>query len=167
MKQFESIIKVQDKKEWLKAIEFKKIRDKEKSLLQAAKDKLKIILSTINPNCIDFNDEIIFGQFDFIYFFYGNGRFEVEICLQQQTAGGRVYLDEDQWEEYLCSLPYQVFHYYTIGDWEEHYPYPIVRVLSEWSDLEKLECWINDGGIEDWFLEKFAKELKKKLQKGK
>ena len=166
MKQFESIIKVQDKKEWLKAIEFKKIRDKEKSLLQAAKDKLKIILSTINQNHIELCDEIRFGQFDFVYFFCGNGRFEVEICLQQQTAGGRVYLDEDQWEEYLCLLPHQVFHYYTIGDWEEHYPYPIVRVLSEWSDLEKLECWINDGGIEDWFLEKFAKELKKKLQKG-
>ena len=166
MAKFKSEIEIEKQGTWLKDIKFRKIRDKEKSLLQAAKDKLKIILSTINPNCIDFNDEIIFGQFDFVYFLYGNGRFEVEICLQQQTAGGRVYLDEDQWDEYLCSLPYQVFHYYTIGDWEEHYPYPIVRVLSEWSDLEKLECWINDGGIEDWFLEKFAKELKKKLQKG-
>ena len=161
MKQFKSIIKVQDKKEWLKAIEFKKIRDKEKSLLQSAKDKLKIILSTINPNCIDFNfnDEIIFGQFVFVYLYSGN----IEICLKQQAAGGDIYLDEDEWEEYFCLLPYQELYYKP--DPEEEYPYPIVRVLSEWSDLEKLECWINDGGIENWVLEKFAKELKNKLQK--
>lgn len=80
------------------------------------------------------------------------------------TAGGRVYLDEDQWEEYLCLLPHQVFHYYTNGDWEEHYPYPIVRRLSEWDDLQKLKDWINKE-LEDWVLEKFTKELKKKLQK--
>ena len=164
MAKFKSEIEIEKQGTWLKDIKFRKIRDKEKSLLQAAKDKLKIILSTINPNCIDFNDEIIFGQFDFIYFFYGNGRFEVEICLQQQAGGGNVYLDEDMWEEYFCLLPYQELYYKP--DPEEEYPYPIVRVLSEWSDLEKLECWINDGGIEDWFLEKFAKELKKKLQKG-
>lgn len=164
MQQLKSIIKVQDQKKWLEAIEFIKIRDKEKSLLQAAKDKLKIILSTINPNCIEFSDQIIFGQFVFVYLRPGNGQFEVEICLKQQAGGGDVYLDEDQWEEYFCLLPYQELYYKP--DPEEEYPYPIVRVLSEWSDLEKLECWINDGGIENWVLEKFTKELKKKLQKG-
>ena len=165
MAKFKSEIEVEEQGTWLKDIKFRKIRDKEKSLLQAAKDKLKIILSTINQNHIELCDEIRFGQFDFVYFFYGNGRFEVEICLQQQTAGGRVYLDEDQWEEYLCLLPHQVFNYYTNGDWEEHYPYPIVRRLSEWDDLQKLKDWINKE-LEDWVLEKFTKELKKKLQKG-
>ena len=164
MAKFKSEIEVEEQGTWLKDIKFRKIRDKEKSLLQAAKDKLKIILSTINQNHIELCDEIRFGQFDFVYFFYGNGQFKVEICLQQQTAGGRVYLDEDQWEEYLCLLPHQVFHYYTNGDWEEHYPYPIVRRLSEWDDLQKLKDWINKE-LEDWVLEKFTKEFKKKLQK--
>ena len=58
MAKFKSEIEIEKQGTWLKDIKFRKIRDKEKSLLQAAKDKLKIILSTINPNCIEFHDEI-------------------------------------------------------------------------------------------------------------
>ena len=157
-----SNIEIQDQRQWLEDIKFKEIKAKEEYLLQTAKDKLNTILSTINRNHIELCDEIRFGQFEFNYYISEDGQTEIRIYLKQQTAGCDVYLDDDQWANYFYLLPYQVFHYDSDLE-EEHYP--IVRVLSEWSDLEKLEYWVNNE-LEEWFLEKFTKELKKKLQKG-
>ncbi len=159
---FESKIEIQDQQQWLEDINFEKIRTMEETLLEKVKNKLSSILRSVNQNGVELYDEKRFGQFEFNYYISKDGQTEIRIYLKQQTAGCDVYLDDDQWANYLYLPPHRVFHYDSNLE-EEHYP--IVRVLSEWSDLEKLEYWVNNE-LEECFLEKFTKELKKKLQKG-
>ena len=155
---FISKIKIANKENWLQDIKFKKIQAKEEDLLQAAKEKLNTILSNINKNCVELYNEIRFGQFEFNYYVSKDGQIEIRIYLKQQTAGCDVCLDDDQWANYFHLPPYQVFHYDTDLEKEHH---PLVRILSNWDDLQRLEHWI-DNELEDWVLENFTKELKKK-----
>ncbi len=161
MKQFKSTIEIPNKETWLKEIQFEKIRTMEEALIQKFKDKLSNLLRSISHKGIDLYGEIKFGQFEFNYYVSEDGQIEIRIYLKQQTAGCDICLDDDQWEEYFCLLPYQVFHY--DADLEEEH-YPLVRILSNWDDLQRLEYWI-DNELEDWVLEKFTKELKKKWRK--
>ena len=159
MQKFKSEIEIQNYEEWLEDIEFEKIRDEEKRLLQYTMDRLNITLSNINKHNLEFLDEIKFGQFIFEYHTYRQEEIEIEISLNQQTADHATYLyidqDDKQLISYLYLPPHQVF-YYGINQ-----KYPIIRRLSEWDELQRLEDWVNDE-LEDWVLNKYKKELQKK-----
>lgn len=158
MQKIKSEIEIQDQEKWLEDIEFEKIRDEEKYLLRYTKDKLNITLSNINKHNLEFWDEIKFGQFIFKYRVYGQEEIRIEISLKQQTAEHAVYLDDNQDDNKLISYlylpPHQVFYCGFNLD------YPIVRRLSEWDELQRLEDWVNDE-LQDWVLNKYKKELRK------
>lgn len=148
----QSLIKIQDHEDWLEAIEFKKIREKEKYLLRKVKDKLDIVLNNIRKNDIEFWDEIKFGQFIFYYCVSKYGKIKICIHLYQQSAAGVTFLDEDQWTSYLYLLPHQVFYP------EDEYYFPVVRRLSDWDELQRIEDWINNE-LKDWVLNKYNQKL--------
>lgn len=58
---FKSNIEIRDQEKWLEDIEFRKIRDEEKRILERVKDKLEIVLDNIRKNDVVFFDEIKFG----------------------------------------------------------------------------------------------------------
>ena len=107
---FKSNIEIRDQEKWLEDIEFRKIRDEEKRILERVKDKLEIVLDNIRKNDVVFFDEIKFGQFEFCYYVPKYGRITIRISLNQQSAARTVFLDNDQWTSYLYLLPHQVFH---------------------------------------------------------
>ncbi len=152
---FKSEIEIQDQQQWLEDINFEKIRTMEETLLEKVKNKLSSILRSINQNGVELYDKIEFGQFEFNYYVSEDGQIEIRIYLKQQTAGCDVVLDDDQWENYFYLLPYQVFHYDSDLE-EEHYS--LVRILSEWDDLQRLEDWVENGDLEKWILEKYIVE---------
>lgn len=152
---FKSEIEIQDQQQWLEDINFEKIRTMEETLLEKVKNKLSSILRSINQNGVELYDKIEFGQFEFNYYISEDGQVEIKFYLKQQTAGCDVVLDDDQWENYFYLLPYQVFHYDSDLE-EEHYP--LVRILSEWDDLQRLEDWVENGDLEKWILEKYIVE---------
>lgn len=158
MTKFKIEIEITNKENWLKEIKFKEIRTMEEVLIQKFKDKLSNFLRSISHKGVDLYGEIKFGQFDFNYYVSEDGQIEIRIYLKQQTAGCDVCLDDDQWANYFYLPPYRVFHY--DADLEEEH-YPLVRILSNWDDLQRLEYWI-DNELEDWVLENFIKEIKKK-----
>ena len=152
---FKSEIEIQDQQQWLEDINFEKIRTMEETLLEKVKNKLSSILRSINQNGVELYDKIEFGQFEFNYYISEDGQVEIKFYLKQQTAGCDIYLDDDQWENYFYLLPYQVFHYDSELE-EEHYP--LVRILSKWDDLQRLEDWVENGDLEKWILEKYIVE---------
>ena len=149
---FKSNIEIQDQEKWLEDIEFRKIRDEEKRILERVKDKLEIVLDNIRKNDVVFFDEIKFGQFEFCYYVPKYGRITIRISLNQQSAARTVFLDNDQWISYLHLLPHQVFHS------EKEDRYPIVRRLSEWDELRRIENWVNTE-LEDWVLNNYKEAL--------
>ena len=154
-----SLIEVQDKEKWLKDIEFTKIREKEKYLLYYVKERLDIVLNDISKNGIEFSDEIKFGQFIFYYYVSKYGKITIRIYLHQQSAADTVFLGNDQWTSYLHLLPHQVF------DREFEDRYPIVRRLSDWDELQRIEDWIIDE-LKDWVLNKYNKKLQEEGKSG-
>ena len=152
---FESKIEIQDQQQWLEDINFEKIRTMEETLLEKVKNKLSSILRSVNQNGVELYDKIEFGQFEFNYYISEDGQVEIKFYLKQQTAGCDICLDDDQWENYFYLLPYQVFHYDAELE-EEHYP--LVRILSKWDDLQRLEDWVENGDLEKWILEKYIVE---------
>lgn len=147
-----SIIEIPNQEKWLKDIEFIEIREKEKYILRRVREKLNIVLSNIRKNDIVFFDEIKFGQFEFCYYVPKYGRITIRISLNQQSAARTVFLDNDQWISYLHLLPHQVFHS------EKEDRYPIVRRLSEWDELRRIENWVNTE-LEDWVLNNYKEAL--------
>lgn len=154
-----SLIEVQDKEKWLKDIEFIKIREKEKYLLCYVKERLDIVLNDTSKNGIEFSDEIKFGQFIFYYYVSKYGKITIRIYLHQQSAADTVFLGNDQWTSYLYLLPHQVFHR------EKEDRYPIVRRLSDWDELQRIEDWIIDE-LKDWVLNKYNKKLQEEGKSG-
>lgn len=147
-----SIIEIPNQEKWLKDIEFIEIREKEKYILRRVREKLNIVLSNIRKNDVVFFDEIKFGQFEFCYYVPKYGRITIRISLNQQSAARTVFLDNDQWISYLHLLPHQVFHS------EKEDRYPIVRRLSEWDELRRIENWVNTE-LEDWVLNNYKEAL--------
>ena len=147
-----SIIEIPNQEKWLKDIEFIEIREKEKYILRRVREKLNIVLSNIRKNDVVFFDEIKFGQFEFCYYVPKYGRITIRISLNQQSAARTVFLDNDQWVSYLHLLPHQVFHS------EKEDRYPIVRRLSEWDELRRIENWVNTE-LEDWVLNNYKEAL--------
>lgn len=147
-----SIIEIPNQEKWLKDIEFIEIREKEKYILRRVREKLNIVLSNIRKNDVVFFDEIKFGQFEFCYYVPKYGRITIRISLKQQSAARTVFLDNDQWISYLHLLPHQVFHS------EKEDRYPIVRRLSEWDELRRIENWVNTE-LEDWVLNNYKEAL--------
>lgn len=147
-----SIIEIPNQEKWLKDIEFIEIREKEKYILRRVREKLNIVLSNIRKNDVVFFDEIKFGQFEFCYYVPKYGRITIRISLNQQSAARTVFLDNDQWTSYLHLLPHQVFHS------EKEDSYPIVRRLSEWDELRRIENWVNTE-LEDWVLNNYKEAL--------
>lgn len=147
-----SIIEIPNQEKWLKDIEFIEIREKEKYILRRVREKLNIVLSNIRKNDVVFFDEIKFGQFEFCYYVPKYGRITIRISLNQQSAARTVFLDNDQWISYLHLLPYQVFHS------KKEDRYPIVRRLSEWDELRRIENWVNTE-LEDWVLNNYKEAL--------
>lgn len=154
-----SLIEIQDKEKWLKDIEFIKIREKEKYLLYYVKERLDIVLNDIRKNGVEFSDGIQFGQFMFYYYVSKYGKITIRIYLHQQSAADTVFLGDDQWTSYLHLLPYQVFHR------EKEDRYPIVRRLSDWDELQRIEDWIIDE-LKDWVLNKYNKKLQEEGKSG-
>lgn len=136
----------------MKDIEFIEIREKEKYILRRVREKLNIVLSNIRKNDVVFFDEIKFGQFEFCYYVPKYERITIRISLNQQSAASTVFLDNDQWISYLHLLPHQVFHS------EKEDRYPIVRRLSEWDELRRIENWVNTE-LEDWVLNNYKEAL--------
>ena len=147
-----SIIEIPNQEKWLKDIEFIEIREKEKYILRRVRKKLNIVLSNIRKNDVVFFDEIKFGQFEFCYYVPKYGRITIRISLNQQSAARTVFLDNDQWISYLHLLPHQVFHS------KKEDRYPIVRRLSEWDELRRIENWVNTE-LEDWVLNNYKEAL--------
>lgn len=147
-----SIIEIPNQEKWLKDIEFIEIREKEKYILRRVREKLNIVLSNIRKNDVVFFDEIKFGQFEFCYYVPKYGRITIRISLNQQSAARTVFLDNDQWISYLHLLPHQVFHS------KKEDRYPIVRRLSEWDELRRIENWVNTE-LEDWVLNNYKESL--------
>ena len=147
-----SLIEIQDKTEWLEDIKFVEIRQKEKYLLYYVKKRLNIALSNICKNGVEFSDEIQFGQFIFYYYVSKYGRTSLYIYLKQQSVADTIFLNDDQWTSYLYLLPHQVFHR------EKEDRYPIVRRLSEWDELRRIENWVNTE-LEDWVLNNYKEAL--------
>ena len=147
-----SIIEIPNQEKWLKDIEFIEIREKEKYILRRVREKLNIVLSNIRKNDVVFFDEIKFGQFEFCYYVPKYGRITIRISLNQQSAARSVFLDNDQWISYLHLLPHQVFHS------KKEDRYPIVRRLSEWDELRRIENWVNTE-LEDWVLNNYKESL--------
>jgi hypothetical protein len=147
-----SIIEIPNQEKWLKDIEFIEIREKEKYILRRVREKLNIVLSNIRKNDVVFFDEIKFGQFEFCYYVPKYGRITIRISLNQQSAARTVFLDNDQWISYLHLLPHQVFHS------KKEDRYPIVRRLSEWDELRRIENWVNTE-LEDWVLNNYKEAL--------
>ena len=150
--QIKSLIEIPNQEKWLKDIEFIEIREKEKYILRRVREKLNIVLSNIRKNDVVFFDEIKFGQFEFCYYVPKYGRITIRISLNQQSAARTVFLDNDQWISYLHLLPHQVFHS------EKEDRYPIVRRLSEWDELRRIENWVNTE-LEDWVLNNYKEAL--------
>ena len=147
-----SIIEIPNQEKWLKDIEFIEIREKEKYILRRVREKLNIVSSNIRKNDVVFFDEIKFGQFEFCYYVPKYGRITIRISLNQQSAARTVFLDNDQWISYLHLLPHQVFHS------KKEDRYPIVRRLSEWDELRRIENWVNTE-LEDWVLNNYKEAL--------
>ena len=147
-----SLIEIPNQEKWLKDIEFIEIREKEKYILRRVREKLNIVLSNIRKNDVVFFDEIKFGQFEFCYYVPKYGRITIRISLNQQSAARTVFLDNDQWISYLHLLPHQVFHS------KKEDRYPIVRRLSEWDELRRIENWVNTE-LEDWVLNNYKEAL--------
>ena len=147
-----SLIEIPNQEKWLKDIEFKEIRRKEKYILRRVREKLNIVLSNIRKNDVVFFDEIKFGQFEFCYYVPKYGRITIRISLYRQSAARTVFLDNDEWAGYLYLLPHQVFHR------EKEDRYPIVRRLSEWDELRRIENWVNTE-LEDWVLNNYKEAL--------
>ena len=147
-----SLIEIPNQEKWLKDIEFKEIRRKEKYILRRVREKLNIVLSNIRKNDVVFFDEIKFGQFEFCYYVPKYGRITIRISLYQQSAARTVFLDNDEWTSYLYLLPHQVFYR------EKEDRYPIVRRLSEWDELRRIENWVNTE-LEDWVLNNYKEAL--------
>ena len=147
-----SLIEIPNQEKWLKDIDFKEIRRKEKYILRRVREKLNIVLSNIRKNDVVFFDEIKFGQFEFCYYVPKYGRITIRISLYQQSAARTVFLDNDEWTSYLYLLPHQVFHR------EKEDRYPIVRRLSEWDELRRIENWVNTE-LEDWVLNNYKEAL--------
>ena len=147
-----SRIEIPNREKWLKDIEFIEIREKEKYILRRVREKVNIVLSNIRKNDVVFFDEIKFGQFEFCYYVPKYGRITIRISLNQQSAARTVFLDNDQWISYLHLLPHQVFHS------EKEDRYPIVRRLSEWDELRRIENWVNTE-LEDWVLNNYKEAL--------
>ena len=147
-----SIIEIPNQEKWLKDIEFIEIREKEKYILRRVREKLNIVLSNIRKNDVVFFDEIKFGQFEFCYYVPKYERITIRISLNQQSAARTVFLDNDQWTSYLYLLPHQVFHS------KKEDRYPIVRRLSEWDELRRIENWVNTE-LEDWVLNNYKEAL--------
>ena len=76
-----SLIEIPNQEKWLKDIEFKEIRRKEKYILRRVREKLNIVLSNIRKNDVVFFDEIKFGQFEFCYYVPKYGRITIRISL--------------------------------------------------------------------------------------
>ena len=152
-----SEIEIQNYEQWLKDIEFEKIIDDEKRLLKCAKNKFNIILSNIAKSDADlfFSKEIKFGQFAFEYCISEFVGIRVKIKIKQQTAGFAISLDEHNLISYLHLPPHQVFY---CGFNQK---YPIIRRLSEWDELRRLEDWIYDE-MEDSVLNECKRALKRK-----
>lgn len=149
-----SLIEIQDKTEWLEDIKFVEIRQKEKYLLYYVKKRLNIALSNICKNGVEFSDEIQFGQFIFYYYVSKYGRTSLYIYLKQQSVADTIFLNDDQWTSYLYLLPHQIF----LREKEDRYP--IVRRLSEWDELQRIEYWI-ENELKDWVLNKYKEALQR------
>ena len=156
MHKFKSEIEIQNYEEWLEDIEFEKIRDEEKRLLKYAKDKFNIILSNIAKSDANlfFDNEIKFGQFMFDYCISQFVGIRGEIKIKQQTAECAICLNEDNLISYLHLPPHQVFYYVF------NQKYPVIRRLSEWDELQRLEDWIYDE-MEDSVLNECKRALKR------